>query len=248
MTCFLRCILAVSLLVGAYNVADSGETTGARAVIDKALQAIGGVDRLQKYKAATWREKGTYHGMGTPLPYTANYAMQRPMQFRMEIEGIFTMVLDGDKGWNSGMGEVRELTKEELALQRHDQRAGLIASLVPLGEKGFTLKLLDDAKVNDQPTYVVIVTHKDYPEVKLFIDKKTHLLAKSEYRTKSPEMKFKDVNQELIFSDYRDISGLKMAHKLAIKRDGQIFVEAELSDLRALEALDPKTFARPGKN
>ena len=50
---------------------------------------------------------------------------------------------------------------------------------------------------------------------------------------------------EYTFSDFRTVDGATMAHKIAIMRDGKIFVEAEHSELKAVKKLDPKTFERP---
>src|SRR5438045_522437 len=71
----------------------------ARAIIDRAIQATGGEENLKSFPAVTFAEKGTYHGLGKPLPYTGKYAIQLPDRSRMEIEGVFLMVANGDKGW-----------------------------------------------------------------------------------------------------------------------------------------------------
>src|SRR5262249_50069490 len=73
----------------------------ARAVIDKAIKAMGSEEKLKKFQAVTWREKGIYYGGGGEDPYMGEYAVQWPGQFRMEIQGVFTIVLDNDKGWVS---------------------------------------------------------------------------------------------------------------------------------------------------
>src|SRR5262249_6555727 len=77
------------LLLTGVGRADDNEC---RAIIDKSIKAVGGSERLAKYKAQTWKEKGTFYGEGAAQPYTGNYAVQWPDQFRMEIEGVFTLV------------------------------------------------------------------------------------------------------------------------------------------------------------
>src|SRR5712692_2340260 len=73
------------------------EKPEAKAVIAKALKAMGGEDKVAKFKAHTWKEKGTYYGMGDGIAYTATYAVQWPDKFRMDIEGYGLFVSNGDQ-------------------------------------------------------------------------------------------------------------------------------------------------------
>jgi outer membrane lipoprotein-sorting protein len=240
----LGVLCALSLILVGVRLAQAGEDD-ARAVVDKSIQAIGGEAKLAKHKAVTFSEKGTYYGMGKGQPYTGTYAIQWPGQFRMEILNVFTLVLDGDKGWVKSMGEVKEMTKEQLAAQQHNQRAGWMSSLLPLRDKAFQLKTLPDAKVGTQETRVVVAARPDWPEAKLYFDKTSNYLVKMEYRTKAPELKYKDVTADIVYSDFRDVDGVKVAHKMVMKQDGNLFVEAELTSMEAKGKLDAKTFARP---
>src|SRR6185436_1015465 len=105
----------------------------ARGIVQKSIDAIGGEAKLAKYNAQSFTEKGTYYGMGKGLPYTGEYAVQWPDQFRMEILGTFVIVLNGDKGWvKSADGSVKEMSAEQLATQVHDHKAGWMSFLVPL--------------------------------------------------------------------------------------------------------------------
>ncbi|HZZ80229.1 MAG TPA: hypothetical protein VFE62_17075 [Gemmataceae bacterium] len=242
----LLCASAVfAVILVSANLAQSGEDKDARAIVNKAIKAGGGEAKLPK--AMTWTEKGTYYGMGDGLPFTGKYAMQWPGQFRMEIKDVFTIVLDGDKGWMQMGDTTREMKKEEVAQQKHDHRAGWIASLVPLKDKEFQLKTAPEAKVDGKATSVVVVSRKDYPTVKLYFSKDTGLLVKSEFKTKAAELEFKEVTQSTHFSDYKDVNGAKVPYKLAVKRDGKIYVEAELSDVDIPGKLDAKVFAKPGE-
>lgn len=239
--------IASVLLIGAGAVR-SGDDNEARAIVDKAIKAMGGEAKLAKLKAMTWKEKGTYYGMGDGLPYMGEYAVQWPGQFRMDIQGAFTIVLNNDKGWTDSMGTVKEMSKEELAVQMHNQRAGWISSLVPLKDKAFILKSLGDAKIGKQAASVVAVTRPNsgYPDVKLYFSKDTGLLLKNEFRTKAPEQEMKEVTQSTYFSDFREVDGLKMPFKLEVKRDDKKFVEAEITDLKTPGKLDAKVFGKPG--
>ena len=239
-------ILVVGTLLLAWSgVARSGGDDDAREIVNKAIKAMGGEKALAKHQTATWTEKGTYYGMGDGLPFTAKYSMQLPDKFKMEIEGVFTLVMNGDKGWISSSGDTKEMSKEELAAQKSDHRAGYIAMLVPLKDKAFTLTMLPEAKVDDKAAVGIKVTRKDYPEVKLYFDKKTHLLVKSEFPSKAAEEKFKDVMASMYYTNYKEIDGAQVPTHLVMKRDGKLFVEADVAEMKAVGKLDNSVFAKP---
>jgi hypothetical protein len=152
--------IALSLFI---SVSTRAADDDARAIINKSIEALGGPEKLAKHNATTFTEKGTYYGMGDGLPYTGKYAMQWPDQFRMEIEGVFTMVRDGDKGWTKSAGGVVDMGADQIAAQQQDHRAGWMSTLLPLRDKAFTLKSLPDAEVEKRPARVVQATREGIP-------------------------------------------------------------------------------------
>jgi hypothetical protein len=239
--------VAGALIFGFVHSACSDSDPDAQAVIKRGIQAAGGEANLMKQKTSTWKETGTYYGMGAGLPYTADYAMQYPDKFYMNVKGAFQMGLDGAKGWTKTDQGVKDMSKEELAAQQRTQQAGWIAALWMLKDKAYDLKSLPDAKVGDAAAHVIQVTRKDYPSVKLYFAKSSGLLIKSEYRTQSPELGNKEVNMEVAYEKHQDLDGAKVPQRVVIHRDGKVFVEAEMSDMQAGIKLDPKTFAKPAE-
>ncbi|MSQ93498.1 MAG: hypothetical protein EXR98_02955 [Gemmataceae bacterium] len=214
------------------------------AIVKKAIEATGGEPKLARFQAFTWKEKGTHYGMGDGLPYTGVYAINRPHQFRMEIQGVFVIVVNGDSGWISAGGDTKDMSKEQLASEQKNHKAGWITTLLPLKDKAFKVIAEPAVKGDDPKTIAIIVSRKDYPDVKLYFDKKTSLLVKSVYSMKAADLDFKEVVMEGTYSDFREVDGAKLPHKMSLNRDGKRFVEAELSDLKAGK-VDAKTFDRP---
>jgi hypothetical protein len=241
----LEILTAGTLVLILADSVRSGDDKEARAIIDKAITAGGGEAVLAKSNAATFKEKGTYHGMGQPLPYTGSYAVQWPKQFRMEIMDAFVIVVNGDRGWIKTGGDVKDMTKEELVARQSDLHAEWLITLLPLKDKAFTLTALGEVKVTDRPGLGVKVTRKDYPEVKLYFDKTSNLLIKSEFKTKMPEEQYREAKAETYFSDYKDFGGAKVATKVVMKRDGKLYVEAEVTEYKAAGKLEDKVFDRP---
>lgn len=240
---FLALAFGGSLLFTFAAFVMAGENDGL-AIVTKSIEASGGEKALANHNSVTFKEKGTFHGTGMALPYTGTYHIQYPGQFRMEIEGVFTIILDGDKGWTSSMGEVKAMDAKQLASQQHDYKAGYMASLLPLKDKAFMLKKLADAKVDNMDAQVVEASRKDWPTIKLFFDKKSNYLVKMEYKSKAADMDFKEVTMVNVLSDFRKVDGAMVPHKMNMTRDGEKFVEGEVVEMKTGK-IDAKTFAMP---
>lgn len=253
------------------SIVHGDDAADARAIIDKAIKAGGGADALAKFKSQTFREKGTYYGLGDGRPYTGIYSVRWPDYFRMKIEvvmkaedkakedrvDVLTMVVAGDKGWVKTEVKtekaVQAMTDAEVAREKNNLHGGYVATLLPLNDKGYTLSTLPEAKVDGKTVVGVKVVVKDRPDVTLWFDKTTGLLAKAEQMVQTEEApkdkdekpKEKQVKQETTFDDYKDFSGYKIATKVVAKRDGKLFVETTLSDVKPVEKFDEKVFAKP---
>jgi hypothetical protein len=240
---------AVSLVLAGLVRAD--EQADLRAVIEKGITARGGADNLGKYKAATWKGKGKFYGLGDALDYTGDWSVQYPGQNRTVIEFEFNGmkfqrigVVNGDKGWVKLNDNLEEMDKEALAEEKAQSYAGLVSNLLVLRDKNYQLAALGDAKVGDRPVVGICVSHKDRRDVSLFLDKETGLVLRSETRIKNMQTG-QEETQEIVYGDYREVKGVKHAMKLTIKRDGRLFIEAEWSDYKPVEKLDDSVFAKP---
>src|SRR5947209_137181 len=178
----MRTTLGITLAgLAALLAADSvraDDQKATRAVIDKAIKAVGGAANLAKYQGMVWKDKGTYYGMGDGVPYSGTYAVQMPDKMRMEVEGAFIIVLNGDKGWIQMNGETNALTKDQLAEQQEEQYSGWVTSLVALKDKGFTLTPLGESKVEGDAAVGIKVSHKGHRDVELYFSKKSGLVVK----------------------------------------------------------------------
>src|SRR5262245_13130714 len=78
----------------------------ANAILDKAIKALGGEEKLGKIKAATWKTKGTITLMGNDNEISTKSIVQGLDYSRQEFEGEFggnkvmgVTVVAKDKGW-----------------------------------------------------------------------------------------------------------------------------------------------------
>jgi outer membrane lipoprotein-sorting protein len=228
------------------------EAADARAVVDKAIKAHGGADNLNKHKAAVFKIKGKFYGLGEGIDFTGDISYQEPDKIKsiiqvnvMGTDFKVTNIVNGDKGWVDDPQGKRDMTKEELTEAQEALNHNAIAQLGVLTSKEYALSLLGEVKVGDSDAIGVLVQRKDRRDVSLFFDKKTYLLLKSETRVKDLMGGGGELTQETLYSDYKKIDEMQAAHKSTIKRDGKLFVESEMSDFKAEDKLDDSVFAKP---
>jgi hypothetical protein len=222
-----------------------------REVIARAMKAVGGEERLAVLRGTHLKGKGAVSIMGLDLQFTVEMLSQQPDRQKtvldLNVNGMdiqVTQVFRGDKGWTSVMGNVTEVDADTVKSYRDSLHEERVAGLVALKEKHYQLTLLGEAKVGDRQAVGVRVAREGYRDVKLYFDKQSHLLVKSETRTLDPGKQ--EVNQEKFYSDFKElIPGLKLATKQVINHDGKRFMEVTVTELRAVDQFDDKVFAKP---
>jgi hypothetical protein len=222
-----------------------------QALVDKAIQATGGVKALTRYKGHSAEDRGTYHGMGFPIPYTSSSYYLAPDKVRVEIDAKagddaikFVRVINGVKGWMRINAMTQELGKEEMAEEREQMHAGRLTQLVPLKNKGMKLSSLGESKVGDRDAIGIRVETRGYRPVNLHFDKKTHLLLKTEQQVKNIQAG-SEHNQVTLFSDYKKVMGIQTPHKITMTRDGKPYVESIVTKITYAETLDDDLFQKP---
>ena len=245
---FIAAVFVVALLSG--PVRAEGDK-GADAVLDKAIQALGGAEKLGKVKAATWKAKGTIRIGGNDSDFTSQSTVQGPDQFRQEFEGEFggnkvtgVTVLNGDKGWRKFGDNVMALDKAGVANQKRGVYLQMTpVTLLPLRGKGFKVRAAGEEKVGGQPAAVLEVTGPDGKEFTLYFDKESGLPVKQV--AKVTGFMGEEFTRETTYGAYKEMGGIKKATKIESKRDGAKFIEQEIIDFKVLDKVDPKTFAEP---
>jgi hypothetical protein len=246
---FSSCLVLL-LLVVVMGQALGQDKPDPTAVLEKGIKALGGEANLVKYRAATWKAKGTYYGLkGKGDDFSGEWAIQPPNHYRSDVEfqrngATFreVRVINGDRGWiKLEKQDPQELDKDALAEEKKLLNVPWL-TLVPLREKAFQLEALPDSKVDSTPVAGIKVT-RDGNEFRLYFSKESGLLLKSERRMKDEGGK--EVKQEVLYDKYKEVNGIQHAMKRTVLRDGKKFITEEISDYKPAETLDEKLFLKP---
>jgi hypothetical protein len=222
----------------------------AKAIIDKALKAMGGADKVAKFKAGSWKAKATGEEGGNKITLTTEATWQGLDKIRVDADAEFNgmtkkalFVINGDKGWMKHDEMVRDAPEGELPVIKEAFYALRMPHLLPgLKDKAFTLSPLGETKVNDKPAVGITVAHKDHKDVSVHFDKETGLPVKSEVRVTNPGGK--EFAIEYVYSDFKETDGVKHPMKITIKADREEVV-VEVNEIKAKDKVEESEFAKP---
>jgi hypothetical protein len=223
----------------------------APAILDKAIKALGGEEKLGKIKAFSLKGKGTINIMGNDSPFSVEVVVQGLDHTRQDFEGEFGgnkikgfSILAGDKGWRSFAGMTMDLDADAL---REAKRALYLqvgpAFLVPLKGKGFKVESAPNEQIDGKNAIGLKITCPDDKTFTLYIDEATSLPVKMAAKVK--DFQGDEFTQTTTYADYKDFDGIKKATKVESKRDGEKFQNQEVTEFKILDSVDPKTFAEP---
>jgi hypothetical protein len=242
-------IPAVVVLVLSATLVQGQETP--QAVVQRAIAAHGGQERLARVRADRVRSRGTLFVGTSSVPFRSETTVQLPSQFKNVIQmtvgdktKTVVHLLDGDKAAIVIDGQPQPVSGPLLAQLRQTLQLNHLTRLVPLvSDPEFTLAWAGETTINGRPAVGVRVTRRSQRPVCLYFDKPSGLLVKAEQTVDGPAGG--EVKQEACYSGYRDLGGYRRPGKMTAYRDGHKVMEAELLEAEALGHIDAQEFTRP---
>jgi len=246
----LGALLAL-ILAGVPAQSARADEAEAKATLDKAIKAVGGDEKLGKAEAISWKAKGKITFGENENPFTTETVIQGLDRHHGEFEGEFNdnpikgiTVLDGKKGWRKFGENLMELDDDGIANEKRTLYLRVVPmTLVALKGKGFKIESAKGEDVGGKPTDAIKATGPDGKDFTLFFDKETSLPAKVVARVVG--FNGEEFTQETTYADYKDMGGIKVASKVVASRDGQKFLDQEISDFKVLDKVDPEAFTEP---
>ncbi len=236
-------LTAVAILTATTSTRAADEP---KAIVEKAIKAHGGADKLNKllgYKATI---KGTVDAMGNAAEMNVKLVGQHPDMAKVEGtislggQDIKLLQIVNGKKYNitiNGMKiDLPEDAKDDVQFAVYT--AGFM-QITPLLKPEFTLTAAPDADVDGKPASGVVVSRKDTRDLTIYFDKKTGLMVRMAYKAKTDKG---EVNREETFSNYQDVKGLQTAHHSLRKDDGKTTQDLTISDYEVLEKVDAAEF------
>ncbi len=239
----LGCLL---LLLGGRAAADE-----ARRLLDRAIQAHGGEERLSKTKIGrlTAKVDGASVGSGT-FKVTWEEVFDLPRRYKRTIDGEFggqtfhrEITVNGPKGWfRQGQAAPQPFAvTDPLAIEQHWH--AVLAQLLLLRNKDNRFTLLGEEQQGGR-SLVGIQVSGAQGKANLYFDKSTGLLARA--RRPMPNLLAGgEMIGETVYEDYREVGGVQYPmHLRSSNRDSSI-LNIRISSVEFLDKLDARVFAKP---
>jgi hypothetical protein len=214
----------------------------ARLLLDQAIAAKGGLEKLRAVKTIVARQKLSNPVVEGQSTETTNY-IQYPDQFRIEMQlpdGAVVQAYDGAQAWTKdrrGTREAPELVREARASLRRDT----ISLLLAAKDGSLTPRVLPDVKDAAGDIHRALeLSGKDFNPVILYLDPGTSLLRKQVYTSEAPGRPL--IEEQ--FADYREIGGIQIPFTASRKLGPQV-VERRATDVKINVPIDPAQFRRP---
>jgi hypothetical protein len=241
--------VALSLCLALSGIVRAQDAT--QAIIDKAIKAHGGLEKMGKFKAAQSKGKGTLSLMGNEINMTTESFYQAPDKTKsvsqLEIMGQAfkqTLVVNGDKVWLKVNDMTPDLPEKVLNSIKDGVYVETLGRLLFLKDKSLELAALGEMKIDDKDVVGLKVTSKGRPDVSMYFDKESGLLLQTEHRTVDP-ITVQEITQKTSLKEYKEIEGIKRPTRIVIERDGNKFLDMEILEVKLLDKLDDNEFQQP---
>jgi len=194
-----------------------GDLPSAETILDRFIEVTGG--RAAYEKRHSEYTVADIEIVNTPIKGTVTTYRQAPNKRSMEMDlpmiGKFRQGSDGTIAWSVSPAEGAKLLEgEQLEMALRDGRYNSDLYWRELCKRVETVGTED---VDGKPAYIVVRTYKVGKPITEYYDVASGLLVKGVAKLQMPSG---EVRTELLVSDYRNESGILIAHKVVMKSPG----------------------------
>jgi hypothetical protein len=221
----------------------------AKAIIQRAIDAQGGREKLVQFERANLRTasnvQGTFVFMETWRDLRKRLQKQLVRYDQGGKKNVLIRVINENGLWEKN--NEAETTKRDDAVFNValDGLTTFHASLLfpLLDDKAYNLSYRGDFKIEGQLAQCIRVIKDKRPATDFFFDKATGLLVKQSTKDASTQMRGKVA--EALFAEFRQLSGAKIATKTELRLDDHLLSEDYLIEIRPIAEFPKDTFAKP---
>jgi hypothetical protein len=207
------------------------ERTEALKVIDQAIKAHGGAERLGKIKAVVIKTQGWAGPVAEQFAAEQDLSMQFPDRVRNSFtkkspEGNIeiALALDGETGWYQGPPGLTQIEKGSAIANEVKTDIFLESMAIKLPVKGEVtiVRPLPEARINGKAARGVQVKQKGWPKVAMYFDADSGLLVKLAAQVTEAGQ---SVFRETYYLDHKPVDGVMLPSRIRVERYGLVSLE-----------------------
>jgi hypothetical protein len=227
-----------------------GRADDAVYIVEKAIRVTANSElRLNRLATVVRVERGTLFPPAGEISTQRTAYLASPDKIKYEAKldrggRAETMILarNGLRGWKSGGGPAEDLTLIENDALEGDASLWSLITLLPLKQKGVTLKALPAEKLNGKPAVGVAIARPDKSDATMYFDADTGLPVKLTTKVREGGL---EMGREVDLADYRDFDGIKLPTRITVSHNGRKIEEWSVQNYRFPDRLEDKVFQKP---
>jgi hypothetical protein len=238
----------VTSLLGAILIVAIASTAGAQTVeevIAKNIKAQGGREALLGLKSVERKGSVSVDGAFGQMEGSVEEAVIPWKKTRRALDLAVFVQTDGYNGkaaWRENMEGVKNLEGEEAA---QIKRSIDLNPLVTLKERELKAEKLADETVDNVAYFVIQLTAKEKPPVKLYINKETNLLNRTTVKQTTPQ--FGEVDVVIENTDYQEFGPVKLPTKSKITLGEALTILTTYTETKVNGKVDEAIFEKPAE-
>lgn len=226
------CLMLLAVQVNAQN---------ANAIIEGYVNFIGGKSAWTNVKSIITSGEYNYGG----LPFTTYSKAPDLYKLIVPLNGrYYEQAFDGRKGWKidafKNETKVTPLTGMDAKSLANEADVELQSPLIDYAMKGHKATFLLKDTLDGRSCDVVRLVRKDGTSEDYYFDEQTHELAAKTASAKNSELK--KALLKILYSDYRDVNGVKIPYKTICTSEEQTILTITLAEVKINSPIDNKEF------
>ena len=214
----------------------------AEEIIAKNSAAVGGLDKFNAIKTATMSGMMTVQGMD--LNISVQILNKTAVRTDVEVMGqTVTIVYNDGAGWQinpmMGSSDAQDLPKE--ALDEAKWQCHLGSGLMDYKERELKAEYTGEQTVDGKKMYVVKTTSKEGNVSTYFINEADYMIYKV---VSKRNVQGQDVEAETLYSNYKEINGMKFAMTRSTNFEGQTVQEMTFDKFELDKNIDASVFKK----
>ena len=213
--------------------ADPASLEKGKALLQRVQQALGGADKLAAVKDIQYQANVEMQTPGAVMKVKQTNTFLAPSSLRQDLElpfGKQSVYSDGTTGWMAGMQGMQALPPQAVKQARAEVFRQI--ALIVLSDRD------PDRTVNYAGSGMLEISSKNGESVRLEVDEKTGIPAKTSYQEGGQSI----ISQ--IFSDWRDVNGIRLPFAWTTMRDDKQFATVKIDNYKINSGLTPEVLSK----
>lgn len=208
-------------------------------LLEAALKAAGGREKLLAVRDMSFDLKSRMASPMGEMSFTSRNRIVFPDTVRQDLAmpfGPMTIAFNSSDGWRKGPPGVEKIPADQL--RRTLVHLKNVNLLFRPPEDRKLVKWLATEPVEGRACDVIEIRQSDAVPLRLYVDRANGEVLKRTYRVENSTGGMADVEEFL--SDYREVGGLHLSHKVREMRDGKFARESATSNMKLNTGLQPE--------